>query len=59
MIYEHINGGLKEDSNSSINPMTINDGANLFYCNAIMKSFYNLVLESQDHKEMQQIVEFT
>jgi hypothetical protein len=32
------------------------DDAGILYRNAIMKSFYNLVLESQDHKEAQQIM---
>jgi len=41
-IYEHIEEVLEKDDD---------DGGSLLYRNAIMKSFYNLVLESQDHKE--------
>ncbi|KAJ1382793.1 Zinc finger, PMZ-type [Sesbania bispinosa] len=57
MIYEHINRGSKEDSSSNvINSMTNGDDAGILYRNAIMKSFYNLVLETQEHKETQQIM---
>ncbi|CAL0316337.1 unnamed protein product [Lupinus luteus] len=44
-IYEHMNGGMEKD-----------DDVSLLYRNAIMKSFYYLVLESQEHKETQQIM---
>ncbi|KAJ1408709.1 Zinc finger, PMZ-type [Sesbania bispinosa] len=55
-IYEHMNGALEEDSTSNMNSMTNGDDASLLYRNAIMKSFYNLVLETQEYKEAQKIM---
>ncbi|KAJ1426123.1 FAR1-related protein [Sesbania bispinosa] len=55
-IYEHMNGALEEVSTSNLNSMTSDDDASLLYRNAIMKSFYNLVLETQEHKEAQKIM---
>ena len=54
VIYEHVNEGSEADSTSHLK--TDGDDASLLYRNAIMKSFYNLVLESQDDKEAQQIM---
>ncbi|PNX78819.1 protein FAR1-related sequence 5-like [Trifolium pratense] len=51
-IYEQRSSEEDSTSNSMIN----GDDAGILYRNAIMKSFYNLVLESQDHKEAQQIM---
>ncbi|KAK2408219.1 protein FAR1-RELATED SEQUENCE [Trifolium repens] len=54
VIYEHITRAMGEDSTSNSG---INDGdAGILYRNAIMKSFYYLVLESQDSKEAQNIM---
>jgi hypothetical protein len=51
VIYEHKSEGSEADSTSNGG-----DDASLLYRNSIMKSFYNLVLESQDDKEAQQIM---
>ncbi|WJX87952.1 non-specific serine/threonine protein kinase [Trifolium repens] len=54
VIYDHITRAMGEDSTSNSG---INDGdAGILYRNAIMKSFYYLVLESQDSKEAQNIM---
>ncbi|KAJ1417279.1 Zinc finger, PMZ-type [Sesbania bispinosa] len=47
---------IKDSSSNVINSMTNGDDAGILYRNAIMKSFYNLVLETQEHKETQQIM---
>lgn len=49
-----MNKGSEEDS--SYNSMANDDDASLLYRNAIMKSFYNLVLETQGHNEAKQIM---
>jgi hypothetical protein len=49
VIYEHKSEGSEADSTSNGG-----DDASLLYHNSIMKSFYNLVLESHDDKEAQQ-----
>ncbi|KAJ1389332.1 FAR1-related protein [Sesbania bispinosa] len=51
-----MNGALEEGSTSNMNSMINDDDASLLYRNAIMKSFYNLVLETQEHKEAQQVM---
>ena len=54
VIYEHINESSTEDL--TFNSMPSNDDAGLLYRNAIMKCFYNLVLETQENKEAQRIM---
>ncbi|CAI8608381.1 unnamed protein product [Vicia faba] len=54
VIYEHINRGMGEDSTS--NSVINVDDAGIRYRNAILKSFYSLVLESQDNKEAQKLM---
>lgn len=54
MIYEHMPRGMGEDS-TSISVIN-DDDAGILYRNAIMKSFYHLVSESQDSKEAQNIM---
>jgi len=54
VIYEHMPRGMGEDSTS--NSVINDDDAGILYRNAIMKSFYYLVLESQDSKEAQNIM---
>lgn len=55
VIYEHIISGSKKDSASNSTTSTAAaDG--LLYRDAIMKSFYNLVLETQEHKEAQKMM---
>jgi len=49
VIYEHVNKSPEEDSTS--NSMCDGDDSGLLYCNAILKSLYNLVLESQEDKK--------
>lgn len=54
VIYEHMPRGMGEDSTS--NSVINDDDAGILYRNAIMTSFYYLVLESQDSKEAQNIM---
>jgi hypothetical protein len=54
VIYEHMPRGMGEDS-TSISVIN-DDDAGILYRNAIMKSFYHLVSESQDSKEAQNIM---
>ncbi|XP_057421165.1 protein FAR1-RELATED SEQUENCE 5-like isoform X2 [Lotus japonicus] len=57
VIYDRTHKGSKEDSSSNcIDSMTTGDDAGILYHHAILKSLYNLVLESQGHKETQQIM---
>jgi hypothetical protein len=55
VVYDHIHESAKEDSLSK-NAMTNGGNSIILYRNAIMKFFYNLVLDSQEHKETQQIM---
>ncbi|KAK2452081.1 protein FAR1-RELATED SEQUENCE [Trifolium repens] len=55
VVYDHIHESGKEDSLSK-NAMTNGGNSIILYRNAIMKFFYNLVLDSQEHKETQQIM---
>lgn len=55
MIYDHTREG-SEENPISRNAMTNGDDVVVLYRNAIMKSFYNLVLESQEHKETRQFM---